>query len=375
MVINVEWYFWSHRLTLARALRQIGFDVVIAAAEERDRRRDIEADGFRFVPLKLQRRSTSLWRECGTLLQLYRLYRRERPDLVHHVTIKPVLYGSIAARAAGVPAIVNTIPGLGYTFLGRGAIGRLRESIVSAAYWIALGGSRTTVIFQNPDDQELFITRGLIDPRRAHVILGSGVDTMRFHPAPEPDGVPVVVLASRLLWDKGIGEIVDASRMLKRRGIACRVALVGVPDEENPNSVPASTLRSWHQEGVIEWWGLRSDMPDVLKSAALVVLPTYYREGVPLTLLEAAAAARPIITSDAPGCREVVRHGVNGLLVPPRDATALADAMEALLRDPAGRREMGNRSREIAVACFSQEHVIAKTIAVYQQTLKAADAH
>lgn len=371
VVVNAEWYFWSHRLALAEALKARGIDVVVAAAVERDRRGAIEAAGFRFIPLSLQRRSTSLWREALAVRELYGIYRRERPSLVHHVTIKPVLYGSIAARAAGVPAVVNTVPGLGYMFLNGGWIGRARRAAASLAYRIALAGRRTRVIFQNPDDRSLFVSRRLVPANRSRLILGSGVDTRRFHDSPPPDGVPVVLLASRLLWDKGVGELSEAAGLLRERGVACRLVLVGVPDDENPNSVPRSTLERWHRDGIVEWWGLRDDMPAVFQAATLVALPTYYPEGVPLTLLEAAASARPIITTDSPGCREIVEHGVNGLLVPPRDARALADAVEQLLRDPGRRREMGRRSREIAVARFSQEHVIAQTLAVYDELMGA----
>lgn len=368
-VVNVEWYFWSHRLALARTLQSNGFDIVVAAAVERDRREDIEAMGFRFVPLSLQRRSTSIIQELRTLWELYVLYRAEKPDLIHHVSIKPVLYGSVAARLAGVSAIINTIPGLGYMFLGTGRLAGLREFVASMAYRVALSGRETHVVFQNPDDRNLFVTRKLVDASRAHVILGSGVDTDRFRVTPEPPGAPVVLLASRLLWDKGIGELVEASRRLRGRDVACRVVIVGVPDDENPNSVPEETLKQWHQSGDIEWWGLRADMPDVYASATIVALPSYYREGVPLTLIEAAACGRPIVTTDSPGCREVVCDGITGLLVPPRDPEALTQALARLLQNGRLRAAMGAAARAWALRNFSQEHVIAQTMDVYARLI------
>jgi glycosyltransferase involved in cell wall biosynthesis len=367
IVVNVEWYFWSHRLSLARALQARGCEVVAVAAVERDRRADIEAMGFRFVPLTLQRRSTSIVQEWKTLRELYRLYRTEKPDLIHHVSIKPVLYGSIAARFARVPAVVNTIPGLGYLFSGHGVKGRIREWLASLAYRVALSGRNTQVVFQNPDDRNLFVERRLIDPARASTVLGSGVNVERFHATPEPDGPPVLVLASRLLWDKGIGELVEAARRLRAAGLVFRVVIVGVPDDENPKSVSVETLKQWHESGEIEWWGLRADMPEVYASSTIVVLPTYYREGVPMTLLEAAASGRPAVTTDAPGCREAVQDGVTGLLVPPRDPAALADALQRLIEDAGLRKKMGAAARALAVEQFAEQTVIEQMLTIYRK--------
>jgi glycosyltransferase involved in cell wall biosynthesis len=367
IVVNVEWYFWSHRLSLARALQARGCEVVVVAAVERDRRAAIEAMGFRFVELSLQRRSTSIVHELRTLHELYRLYRSERPDLIHHVSIKPVIYGSVAARLARVPAVVNTIPGLGYLFSGDGVMAQIREWLASAAYRVALSGRATQVVFQNPDDRNLFVGRRLVDPSRTAIVLGSGVDVERFNATPEPPGPPVVLLASRLLWDKGLGELVDAARQLRARGLVFRVAIVGVPDDENPKSVPVQTLKQWQQDGDIEWWGLRADMPEVYASATIVVLPTYYREGVPMTLLEAAACGRPAITTDAPGCREAVQDGVTGLLVRPRDAAALAEALRRLLENAALRQTMGAAARALAVEQFADHTVIEQMLAIYRK--------
>lgn len=368
LVVNVDWYFWSHRLSLARALRDAGCEVVVATGVERGYRQAIEREGFRFVPLALQRRMTAPWWELASAWELVRLYRHERPRVVHHVAIKPVIYGSLAARVAGVPAVINTIPGLGYTFLGTGLRGRMLRFGVSFAYRLALADQRVRVIFQNPDDRKMFVERHLVPAGRAVLIRGSGVDVRAFSPSEEPEGVPVVLLASRLLWDKGVREFVEAARKLRGRGQACRFVLVGVPDKENPEAVPEATLRAWSAEGIVEWWGLRDDMPAVLRQAALVVLPSY-REGIPKILLEAAAGGRPIVTTDVSGCREVVRDGENGLLVPPRDASSLAEAIATLLRDRSLRERMGRRGREIAVSEFSEEVVIAATLSVYRDAL------
>jgi glycosyltransferase involved in cell wall biosynthesis len=369
LVTNADWYFWSHRLPLARALQTLGCGVTVAAAAERGYGAAIEGAGFQFHPLRLRRRSTAVHRELQTVLELYRLYRQERPDLVHHITIKPILYGSVAAGWAGVPAVVNTIPGLGYTFSGSGPGRLLLQGVVSLAYRVALSGRRTRVIFQNPDDHQQFVSRGVVPSDRCVVIRGSGVDIFTFSPLPEPPGPPVVLLASRLLWDKGVEEFVSAARELRGRGCTCRMVLVGSPDRENPRSVTPADIAAWQGEGTIEWWGHRDDMPGVLGQSTIVVLPSYYREGVPKILLEAAACGRPVITTDVPGCREAVVDGKSGLLVPPRDPLALADAIVLLLRDAKLRAAMGARGRAMVEAEFSEERVVSETLGVYRELL------
>ena len=367
-MVNVDWYFWSHRLPLARALRASGYDVVIVAAEERGFRPRIEAEGFRFIPIRLRRGSTQPWRELWTLIDLVRIYRAERPDAVHHVSIKPVLYGSLAARLAGRPAIVNAVPGLGHTFLPgvrRSLLGR----ITTALYRLACSGDRTIVLLQNPEDRAALLAIGAASPDRTVVIRGSGVDPERFVPSAEPPGTPIVLLCGRMLWEKGVREFVEAARILRRRSVAHRAVVVGIPDEENPNAVPARQLEAWQAQGLIEWWGLREDMPSVYAQSSIVALPTYYPEGVPKVLIEAAASARPIVTTDLPGCREIARAGINADHVPPRDPEALATALEALLMDPERRRAYGRAGREIAVTEFSEAKVVRETLDIYQRLL------
>jgi glycosyltransferase involved in cell wall biosynthesis len=368
IVVSAEWYFWSHRLAIAKALKQAGYDVVVAAAEERGYGKHISAAGIRFIPLALCRRSTGLRQELNSIRALYRLYRDERPAIVHHVAIKPVLYGSIAARFARVPAVLNAVPGLGYMFLGHSAVSGMRRTLATLAYRMALRGRNTHVIFQNPEDLDWFVKKGVVAADRAVLIRGSGVDLDRFHPTPEPAGTPIIILPARLLWDKGVGELVEASRLLRRRGVACRVALVGTPDEENPRAVPQATLRAWNEEGVIEWWGQRDDMPEVLAAATIVVLPSY-REGVPKALLEAAASGRAMVTTDVPGCREIVRHERTGLLVPPANAPALADAIERLIRDDELRTRLALAARALAESEFGEPGVVRATLDAYSRLL------
>jgi len=297
-------------------------------------------------------------------MRLLRLYGREKPDLVHHFTVKCVLYGSLACHLIGIRSIVNSVTGLGYVFMDGGGARRWLRSLIKLSYWLVL--RHTWVIFQNPDDRAVFLQSRLVDPKRVALIRGSGVDIQLFAPQPEPAGVPLVVLPARMLWDKGVGEFVAAARALQAQGLRARFALVGDSDNENPASVHSSQLRAWEKEGVIEWWGWMENMDGVYAQAAVVCLPSYYGEGVPKTLIEAAACGRPIVTSDMPGCREVVRHGENGWLVPARDVGALADALCDLLKNPSMRSEMGIRSRAIAEKEFSMELVISQTLALYQ---------
>lgn len=373
IVVNADWYFWSHRLPLARALRSAGYDVVVVAAEERGFRPRIEADGFRFVPLRLRRGSTNAVRELGTLIDFVRIYRRERPDLLHHVSIKPVLYGSLAARCAGRPAIINAVAGLGYTFLPdvrRSTVGR----IVAYLLRIACRGRRTVLLCQNPEDRDALVAARIAPPERVTLIRGSGVDVSEFAPSPEPAGTPVVLLSSRMLRDKGVHEFVDAARQLRARGVSMRAVLVGIPDAENPNAVSERDLQRWNDEGAVEWWGLRDDMPRVMAEASVVVLPTYYPEGVPKVLIEAAASGRAIVATDVPGCREIARAGVNADLVPPRNPILLADAIERLLADPATRAAYGRAGRAIAVAEFASDRVLRDTLALYDRLLPRVEA-
>jgi glycosyltransferase involved in cell wall biosynthesis len=366
IVVNVDWYFWSHRLPVARALREAGFEVVVAAAPERGFGDRIEGAGFRFVPLRMSRRSSSPAAEIAAFFELLRLYRKLRPDVVHHVAIKPVLYGSIAAQLSGLPAVINAIPGLGHVFVARGARARVLRFLVRIMYRVALAGRATRVIFQNPEDQASFVAGGLVSVHRSVLIRGSGVDVDQFVAAPPPEGVPLIVLASRLLWDKGVGVLVEAARELRRRGLVFRVALVGAPDHFNPNSISEEQLQCWQTEGVVEWWGIRADMADVLREASIVVLPSGYGEGVPKILLEAAASARPIVATDIPGCREIVRHGQNGLLVPPGSPEELAGALALLISDPECRERFGACGRALAVREFAEAVVVGQTLELYR---------
>jgi glycosyltransferase involved in cell wall biosynthesis len=362
MFANTDWYLFNFRLAQAQALDERGDEVVLVSPQGPYGPR-LQALGLRWVPFPLARRSMNPFTGFQTVVRLLRLYRQENPDLVHHFTVKCVLYGSLASHLLGIRSVVNSVTGLGYIFMDAGGARRWLRGLVKLSYRALL--KNTWVIFQNQDDRSVFIESRLVDPGRAALIRGSGVNVRQFFPQPEPSGKPLVILPGRMLWDKGVGEFVAAARALQAQGLRARFALVGDSDNENPASVPASQLRAWEKEAVIEWWGWMEDMNDVYAQTAIVCLPSY-REGLPKTLIEAAACGRPIVTSDVPGCREVVRHGENGYLVPVRDAAALAEALTGLVNDPQTRRAMGIRSRVLAEKEFSMELVISQTLALYQ---------
>lgn len=368
IVTNTEWFFLSHRLPIARALRDAGCDVTIAAASERRAHDRIVDDGFAFVEIRLRRGSRNPAYDLCTLRDLHALYRRLRPDVVHHVTVKPIIYGSLAARLARVPHVINAVPGLGYLFIGSGQGSRLRARAAMLAYRVACAGARVRFIFQNPEDRALFIGHGVAREDQTVLIRGSGVDPSVFVATPPPPGTPMVLLPSRLLWDKGLAELVDAARQLRAAGVDFRLVLAGDTDVHNPRSASEATVREWEREGLLEWWGHRTDMATVMQQASIVVLPSY-REGLPKALLEAGAAGRPAVTTNVPGCREVVQPGVNGLLVPPRDAPALAAALRQLLEDEPARLAMGERARGVVLDHFSEWRVVQDTLRLYRHLL------
>lgn len=365
--VTEDWYFYSHRIPVAEAAIKSGYEVVLLTNVTAHAAL-IEASGVRIIPLSLTRRSLNPLHELKTLRDVIAAYRRERPEIVHHVAMKPVLYGSIAARLTGISRVVNAMAGMGYLYISTTLKAGLIRNSVKCMLRFLLKAGNSRLILQNPDDSEMFVNNHLVDFKRIRLIKGSGVDVAVFRPSPEPVLPVTVILPSRMLWDKGVGEFVEAAALLKKRGIAARFVLVGKTDPDNPSSIPEAVIRKWVFDGIVEWWGHRDDMHSVLPQAHMICLPSY-REGLPKSLLEAAACGRPLVATDVPGCREIVRNNENGLLVPGRDAAALADALQNLIENPDRRLEMGRRGREIAVREFSVEKVVAETLALYKELL------
>ncbi len=352
---------------MARAARDAGFRVLVVArlGAYRDR---IAREGFTPVALSLHRGGLNPLRDAVSLLRLIRLYARERPTIVHHVALKPVLYGSLAARLTRVPGVVNALAGMGYVFLSRDVLARLLRPMVRAAFRALFMRPNVRVILQNCDDRDLLVRAGAVRADSVRLIAGSGVDLAAFSPSPEPTGPPVIMLVSRMLWDKGVGEFVEAAQLLTREGVRARFVLVGDTDPSNPAAIPGNQLRAWGASGVVEWWGHREDVAAVYAQSHVVCLPSY-REGLPKVLIEAAASGRPMIATNVPGCREVVRHGGNGYLVPARDATALAGSIRTLVEDPVARHRMGQEARLLAEREFGVERVVQQTLAVWRGLL------
>jgi len=369
LVANTEWYLYNFRLPLARELRSIGWEVVLVSPAGPYAAR-LEQAGFKWVEWRVDRRGLSLERELAAIWQLTKIYPHERPLLVHHFTVKPVMYGSLAARMAKVPAVVNSITGLGYIFLRAGWQGAALRATVKPLYRLAIKRRNVSVIFENKDDESFFLKNHLASAEQTTVIEGVGVDVEHFRPLPEEEGKPLVVMPARLLWDKGVGVLVEAARQIRQDGETSpiRIALVGTPDPGNPASISESQLQAWVQEGLVEQWGFQQDMAQIYHQAHIVCLPSL-REGLPTVLIEACAAGRAIVASDVPGCRGVVEHGVNGLLVPPADPAALAGALVRLASDPALRQRMGTAGRMKAVEKFSNERIIAANLMVYSRLL------
>jgi glycosyltransferase involved in cell wall biosynthesis len=371
-VVTEDWYFHSHRLALAEVALDAGFSVAVATRVDAHRQA-IEACGCEVIPLqRLRRRSLNPLREIAAVAELVDVYRRWRPDIVHQVAMKPVLYGSLAARLAGVRSTVNALAGLGFVYSSRTPLARTLRPAVNVALRLAMNRTGSIAIVQNDDDAEVLRDIGLLNPAAVEVIRGSGVDLERFRPdAGSEQRTPVVMLASRMLWDKGIREFAEAAEQLKADRVDARFVLVGGRDEENPTAVPSGTLARWKESGLLEWWGHRDDMPDVLRLATIMCLPSY-REGLPKVLLEAAACGKPMIAADVPGCRDIVRDRVTGLLVPPRDGQALALAIRTLLADAGLREDMGRNARRAAETQFGLPSVQARTLALYRKLLPPA---
>ncbi len=357
-------YFLSHRLELARAALRQGYRVwVLTRVPEGTL--PPEHNGLEVVHVPTVRSLRPLadlrlmWRVSGEL-------RRIRPHILHNVSIKLALLGSLCGLRAGVPCILNAFTGLGYSFRAGGrAPGLMRLMLRPLLRWIA-GRRACWSLFQNSDDRDCFQRMGLLVESRTALIAGTGVDLDAFAPVPDPGGIPTVLFVGRLLLDKGIGEFVAAAEQLKARGVAARFVAVGDRDAQNPRSVKAETLAAWRAGGAVEWWGYRADMPAVYRQAQVVCLPSYH-EGLPKVLLEGGAAGLPLVASDIAACRLVVEKGVNGLLVPPGDPERLAQAIEKIILNKELRVKMGRESRRIVTQHFSADRINGQILELYQR--------
>lgn len=366
---NTDWYLYNFRRSLALELCARGHNVLLISPPG-PYGPQLQALGIPWQPIQMDRRSLNPFREATLLYRLVAILRDFSPDLVHGFTIKCAIYGAFAAQLAKVPFRVSAIAGMGYVFTSNELKARLLRPCVRMLLRLALGGRGSRVIVQNPDDKLALERYGLVDPEQVRSIPGSGVDMSRFKKASGAAGrsEKVVLLASRLLWDKGVAEYVAAAKRLRGGGAPLRFLLAGAPDPGNPASVPECAIREWVSQGLIEWLGHVDAMPDLLSQVDIVVLPSY-REGLPKSLIEAAACGLPLVTTDVPGCREVVRNEVNGLLVPPQDSDALAGAIARLSEDAELAQRLGDAARVTALSTFDEKIIIGSTIAVYRELL------
>ncbi len=371
IVVNVDWFFCSHRLPIALAARDDGFEVHVATTFTSDAHRELLiSNGLRIHELGIDRSAKSVFNLIANSFHLFRLFRKFRPDIVHLVTIQPVLFGGLAARAAGVERVVYALSGLGHAFLANSLPSLLRRYCVSILYRFSLGASQKVVIFQNEADLRLVCSFCRIPSSQRIIMPGSGVDLSMFVCTPIPSGVPIVQMASRLLASKGVREFVEAASILASRGVRARFQLIGEPDIFNPAAIPVSEITEWEKQGIVSILGHRDDLHLLIQSAHVVCLPSY-REGLPKVLCEAAASGRPVVTTDVPGCRDSVEDGVTGLLVPSRDPVALADALEYLLKSPTILTQMGIEARSRAEKLFDIRDIVDQHLRLYRILLNS----
>ncbi|MBT9393245.1 glycosyltransferase family 4 protein [Hymenobacter sp. NST-14] len=363
IVINTSWNIWNFRRSLVRALQAAGHEVLaIAPPDAYSGRLETEL-GCRFVPILMENKGTNPIKDAALTRRFYQIYRRERPDVVLQYTIKPNIYGTLAARLAGIPS-VNNVSGLGTVFIVKNLVSKVALGLYRFAFQFP-----KRVFFQNDDDRQLFLQHGLVAPGITDLLPGSGVDTDRFRPAPafQRNEPFTFLMIARVLYEKGVEEYFEAARLVREAVPGTRVQLLGGVDESGGVGVKRSVFEEWLKAGNVEYLGTSDDVAALIREADCVVLPSY-REGTPKTLLEAAAMGKPIVTTDVPGCRETVVDGRNGLLCQVRDAQDLAAKMLQVLRLPAaGLEQMGRAGRHLAETKFDEQIVLSKYLAVVQQ--------
>ena len=366
-LVSEDQSFCTHRLDLAKAAKKSGYEVVVVTkvTQYED---EIISNGFKLINLNLSRSASRPLRDFFTLLKLIQIYKKEKPDIVHHVTLKVVLLGTIATLFSGKIVSINAFTGLGFVFSSSQIKAKIIRLLIRPVLKALLRRKNAWMIFQNPDDLELFNNLGLIEPDRSVIIRGSGVDINEFEQTPDVNNIPVIMLASRMLWDKGVGEFVNAAKRAHEENLKAKFIIVGDIDKDNPMSISVSTLKKWTDEGYITWDGHSNNMSEKLSSASVVCLPSY-REGLPKVLLEGAAIGRPLIATDVPGCREIIINNVNGILVKLKDVDSLYNAIKVLVSNSEMRFRMGQESRALIETKLSANIINTQTLDLYKTAI------
>ena len=370
ILVNSLSFFCSHRLPIAEAAMDKSINVVIGYGELGGADPQLlEQKGLKvsFVPMK--RGSINVFKDLQSLFYIWRFFKKEKPDIAHLVTIKPYLYGGLIARLIGIPALVSAVSGLGFLFINNGLKNKILRSLLYPLFYLAFNHSNQIVIAQNQDDVKLLERWGVLDSHKAQILKGSGVQLKEFVNLEDAPGIPVVCFASRLLLDKGVYDFVSAAKLLKKRKVQARFFLAGDLDTQNPKVINIDDLKKIGEEECIEILGYQEDIPLLYSRSHIICLPSY-REGLPKTLLEAAAASRAIVTTDVPGCRDAIIPNTTGLLVPVRNSEALANAIEDLIKHPEKRRSMGKAGRELAIKEFAIEKIVDAHLKIYNDLHK-----
>lgn len=364
-VVNDPAFFISHRLSIACAAKKEGYEVHVATAPG-DSVSTILGHGFVHHPLPLSRSGINIFREFFAFISIWAVFVKVRPTIAHLVTIKPVLYGGLAARISPVKGVVAALSGLGFIYIRQGKKAGALKMVVSYLYRLAFAKSNLKAIFQNADDMNDFVRQNIVPRSKAVIIRGSGVDLSLFEYRPEPDTVPMVTFAARLLRDKGVVEYVKAASLLKLRGVSANFQVVGGIDTGNPTSITRQEIDAWRSEGFISFLGHRRDISSIFSRSHIIVLPSY-REGLPKVLVEAAACGRAVVTCDVPGCRDAIEPGVTGLLVPERNAGALAESIQLLVENSELRQRFGRAGRDLAEREFGIAGIVRQHLDIYQE--------
>jgi len=363
-IISEDWYFISHRFYLAKYAKSQGYEVHLLTKVTKHEE-IIKKSGINLMHWPIKRRSANLLSELSSIKMVLKAIRIVKPDIIHAVALKPILYGAIGAKIFNIKSRVFAFAGLGYMFSSSQYLARFLKPILSIAIKVFLHNKSSIIIAQNQDDINLLLAHNIANAEQIKLIRGSGVDTEQFKQRPSNSSTkPIILLPARLLWDKGIGDFVRASTIFQKKDLTARFVVAGRRDDDNPESIPKDIIDGWKANNLLEVMGHVEDMPALYNSSSIVCLPSY-REGLPKSLLEAASSSKPIVAYDVAGCREVVMDGENGILVQERDHQALAQALELLLKNSNLRASMGSEGRRMVENYFSQEEIAFQTEKVW----------